>query len=291
MKILESYPIKTIENSNIPLLLREIPKPPKKLFVRGELPSGNLKYLAVVGSRKYTPYGKEACKKIIEGLRGYPIVIVSGLALGIDAFAHESALVAGLKTIAVPGSGLDENVIHPRTNLGLAKRILESGGTLLSEFDPHFEATPYSFPQRNRIMAGLSDAVLVIEAELKSGTLITSKLATEFNREVFAVPGSIFSSTSEGPHMLIRLGATPVTKSADVLEALGFEIDEKSVNEKTHDDLGDDEKILVKCISSPLSRDEILEQTDWEPERLSITITLLEIKGVAKESAGKIFLL
>lgn len=291
MKILESYPIKTIENSNIPPLLREIPKPPKKLFVRGELPSGNLKYLAVVGSRKYTPYGKEACKKIIEGLRGYPIVIVSGLALGIDAFAHESALVAGLKTIAVPGSGLDESVIHPRTNLGLAKRILESGGTLLSEFDPHFIATPYSFPQRNRIMAGLSDAVLVIEAELKSGTLITSKLATEFNREVFAVPGSIFSSTSEGPHMLIRLGATPVTKSADVLEALGFEIDKKGANKKIYDDLGDDEKILVKCISSPLSRDEILEQTDWEPERLSVTITLLEIKGVVKESAGKIYLL
>src|SRR3989344_4618820 len=185
-----------------PRRLREIPDPPEKLYMQGVLPSEEHKWLCVVGSRRYTNYGKEVCGKLIEGLRGYPVVIVSGLALGIDALAHRAALAANLPCVAVPGSGLSPHVLHPASNRRLADDILLSGGAMLSEFEPDFRPTLWSFPQRNRIMAGLSDAVLVIEAESKSGTLITSKLATEYNRDVFTLPGSIFSSTSAGPHML-----------------------------------------------------------------------------------------
>jgi DNA processing protein len=221
----KKFEIKILKNKNIPELLQEIPNPPKKLYIQGKLPSPNLKLLCVVGSRKCTPYGQEVCKKLVSGLRDHDIVIVSGLALGIDGIAHKTALEVGLKTIAIPGSGLDESFLYPRSHKQLAKQILESGGALISEFEPQFQATQYSFPKRNRIMAGISHAVLVIEAEIKSGTLITSKFATEYNRDVFAVPGSIFSKNSDGPHMLIRLGATPIRTSEDILEALGFEID------------------------------------------------------------------
>ncbi len=156
-------------------------------------------------------------------MRGYNVTIISGLALGIDGLAHKAALKAGLKTLAVPGSGLDATVLYPRSHLQLAEEIVRNGGALLSEFKPQTQAATWTFPKRNRIMAGLSHAVLVIEAELKSGTLITSKLATEYNRDVLTMPGSIFSSTSEGPHMLIKLGATPVTASEDILRTLGIE--------------------------------------------------------------------
>ena len=148
--------------SEFPALLREIPDPPEQLFIRGTYPSEDYIFLCVVGSRKYTPYGKSACQSLLSGLRGYPIAIVSGLALGIDAIAHEAALTAGLPTVAVPGSGLQDSVLYPRTNFGLAQRILKAGGALLSEFPPEHEARPENFPQRNRIMAGLSHATLVI---------------------------------------------------------------------------------------------------------------------------------
>lgn len=274
----------------IPPKLLEIPKPPKSIYIRGEMPDNNMKVLCVVGTRKYTNYGMEVCEKLIEGLRGYPIVVVSGLALGIDTIAHESAIRAGLITIGVPGSGLDESVIYPRTNIGLARQILESDGCLLSEFDPDFKATLYSFPQRNRIMAGLSDAVLVIEAEKISGTLITARLATEYNREVFTVPGSIFSSTSEGPMLLMKLGATPVATSNDILDALGIEVEKEFKTKTLFPDLNNNEKILVELLVTPLSRDEVLERIDWNTSKLAQVMTLLEVKGVIKESGGKIYL-
>ena len=225
--------IQKLNPREFPELLKEITDPPKQLFIRGTFPNEKEnKFLCVVGSRKYTPYGKEACRKIIEGLAGYPIVIVSGLAIGIDSVAHKTALEVGLKTIAVPGSGLDDSVLYPSMNKILAKNILEKNGALISEFEPTFKATPWSFPQRNRIMAGMSNAVLVIEAEKISGTLITSRLATEYNRDVLTIPGSIFSKNSEGPHMLLRTGATPITCAGDVLIALNIE-SEQNKNKKT----------------------------------------------------------
>jgi DNA processing protein len=275
-----------LTKEQFPQLLQEINDPPKKLHVKGKLPEDDMKFLCVVGSRKYSPYGKEACKTLIEGLRGYDVVIVSGLALGIDGIAHEAALDAGLTTIAVPGSGLGDDVLYPSTHKNLAKRILDAGGALISEFEENFRATSYSFPQRNRIMAGMSHATLIIEAEEKSGTLITSKFATEYNRDVLTVPASIFSDNSYGPHMLLRLGATPVTSSEDILEAFGLKADVGQQKLKL-EDLSSDEKKVVEILKNPVSRGELVARLGLPIQKANVTLSAMEIKGIIKESMGE----
>src|SRR5690349_3077094 len=174
-----------------PARLREIPEPPRALHARGSWAPDGVKSLAVVGSRALSSYGREACERLIAGLAGYPISIVSGLALGADACAHKSALRAGLHTIAVPGSGLGDSTISPRANAGLAKDILKAGGLLLSEHPDDYLPHAYDFPSRNRIMVGLSHAVLIIEAGASSGTLITGRLTHEYNRDLLCVPHRI----------------------------------------------------------------------------------------------------
>jgi len=278
--------IKQLKSEEYPELLKEINDPPKKLYIKGELPPDNMKYLCVVGSRKYSPYGKDVCKTLIEGLRGYPIVIVSGLALGIDSIAHESALENGLTTIAVPGSGLSESVLHPKTHKELARRIVKSGGTMLSEFEENFKATHYSFPQRNRVMAGMSHAVLIIEAEEKSGTLITSKFATEYNRDVLTVPASIFSGNSFGPHMLLRLGATPIRNSGDILEALGLK-QEEGQQKLDLKDLSEKERKVMDILKTPMERDELIANLGFPIQDANVTLSAMEIKGIIKESYGE----
>lgn len=280
------YPIVTLKKDAWPELLEHIPDPPKQLYLRGALADAEHKTLAVVGSRAASTYGKEVTRHLITGLRGYPITIVSGLAIGIDTCAHEAALEAGLHTVSVPGSGISDGILYPARNKRLAHRILESGGALLSEFAPDFRATPWSFPARNRIMAGMSHAVLVIEAAQRSGTLITSKLATEYNRDVLTVPGSIFTSQSAGPHMLIRLGATPVTSPKDVLEALGFDID--TAEEKILPKLSVDEQKIYDRLTEPCSRHELIALCNIPASAASILISLLELKGVIAEYDGLI---
>lgn len=283
------YPLLEIDRDKFPKQLLEIPDAPTKLYYKGQLPNLDTKLLCIVGSRKYTQYGKDACEKLISGLRGYNITIVSGLALGIDGIAHKSALDAGLKTIAIPGSGLDDSVLYPSSHKNLAQKILETGGTLISEFESDFRATPYSFPQRNRIMAGMSHAVLVIEAEIKSGTLITSKFATEYNRDVLALPGSIFSKNSEGPNMLIRLGATPIRSSEDILEALGFKVNEEPKNlELKYSDCSPEEMLVIDLLNEPLEKDELIRNMKMPTSKASAILSIMEIKGLIKESMGEI---
>lgn len=207
-----------------PLLLRQIHNPPKFLDIAGApIPSDDHKFLCVVGARQYTKYGEDVCRYLIKGLRGYPIVIVSGLAIGIDSIAHEQALASGLHTISIPGSGLDESSIYPASHFNLAQRIIDSGNTLLSPFEPAQHSTLWTFPARNRVMAGMSHATLVIEGRVGSGTLITAQHAVEFNRDVMIVPGSIFSETSYGPHTLHLDGAIPVANPREILVTLGLE--------------------------------------------------------------------
>jgi len=284
------HTVRQLDPSLFPSLLSEISDPPTRLFIRGILPKPDTKLLCVVGSRRHSPYGKDACESLINGLRGHNIAIVSGLALGIDAVAHRACLEAGLKTIAVPGSGLDDEVLYPRTNRILAKDILKAGGALLSEFEPTFHATPYSFPQRNRIMAGMSHATLVMEAGEKSGTLITARLAMEYNRDVLTVPSSIFSRLSYGPHMLIRNGATPITKSADILEVFGIE--EKEFHKKTSENLGENEKKVLQLLEHPTTRDELLHtllHTFEIPIRdAHILLSSMELKGLIIEKLGEL---
>ena len=279
--------LRKLTKKDFPPLLNEIPDPPQQLYVRGELPSYDLKWLAVVGSRALTPYGKQACEYLIEGLRGYPIVIVSGLAYGTDAHAHKVALHTGLPCVAVPGSGLNYDVMYPKANVGLAKEIIKAGGAHLSEFEPDMKATDYTFPQRNRIMVGLTHATLVIEAKERSGSLITARLATEYNRELLVVPGSIFSATSKGTHQFLKLGATPATEPADILKALGIEPAAKSdLASMAKSDLAANEIRVLEIIASPCSRDELLTNLALPISEANILLSTMEIKGLIKEELG-----
>lgn len=281
--------IKKLPKSKFPKALLEIPEPPETLWTIGDLPKEKLTYLCVVGSRKYTSYGKEACEKIISGLKGYPVAIVSGFAMGIDTIAHKRAMEVGLKTIVFPGSGLSDSVIYPKMNTRLISEIIKSGGCLLSEFEPDFKATQWSFPMRNRLMAGISSAVLVIEAQEKSGTLITARLATEYNRDLLAVPGSIFSLNSKGTNKLIRQGATPVTSAEDVLEALGFTLPEKEDKQKKlFEDLSPEEKKVVGFLREPISRDDLIRLIKMPTAEANALLSVMEIKELIKEELGEL---
>ncbi len=282
--------IQKLPKEKFPKALLEIPQPPKDLWIIGELPKEkNLIYLAVVGSRKFTTYGREACEKIIAGLKGYPIVIVSGFAMGIDTIAHKKAMQVGLKTIVFPGSGLSEEVIYPRVNTGLVKEIVEKGGCLISEFPPDLVSQYWCFPMRNRLMAGISKAVLIIEAEERSGTLITARLTTEYNRDLLVVPGSIFSTNSKGTNRLLRQGATPITTPEDVLEALGFELPkDEEKQQKLFADLSPDEKKVVDILREPISRDALGRVLKIPTPNLNAILTVMEIKGLIKEELGEI---
>lgn len=291
------YKIKTLPREDFPPALLEIPQVPEKLYIAGELPDpSQYYYLSVVGSRKYTNYGREATERIIAGLAGYPIVIVSGLAMGIDGIAHRAALDAGLRTVAIPGSGLDPSVVYPRVHLNLAREIVENGGALISEFEPDFRAAPWTFPQRNRIMAGISQGVLVIEAEEKSGTLITARMALDYNRTVFIVPGPIFSATSKGTNNLLRQGATPITCAKDLLEELGFIEQQVGLPAPDGGQAGTldltlytpEEQAILLLLDEPLAREDILGALSTPPAQTLSILTVLEIKGVIREKMGKI---
>ncbi len=278
-----------IKPEDFPRRLKEIPDPPKELYIRGPFPDEDLIFLTIVGSRKYTTYGKDVCEKLIASLRGTPVVIISGLAIGMDTLVHESALKAGLKNIGVPGGGISRSVIYPRRNLLLSDEILKSGGCLLSEYKPDFRPTLWSFPRRNRIMSGLSDAVLIIEAEEKSGTLITSRLATEYNRNVLAVPGNITSSSSKGTNMLIRLGATPITSPEDLIEALGINsLPLGNQKQKENTSLSPLENKILEILNEPKSRDQIFYELDFEESKIMMSLSLLEMKGLIKEELGEV---
>lgn len=263
-----------------------------QLFCRGPLPDfGAFKCLAVVGARKYGEYGEWACREIIKGLSSYPIIIISGLAIGIDSIAHEAALEAGLLTVAIPGSSLEEGLIYPQTKLPLAKKILEKGGCLLSEYAGDDPMGPWVFPERNRIMAGLADAVLVIEAERRSGTSITARLALDYNKDVLAVPGSIFLPLSEGPNFLLKQGAATITCAQDVVETLGLtwiEAGEKDMRlHGLFKECSDEEKSLLALL--PATRDDIIHSLGKPAREAQMLISLLEIKGMVKDEAGRIY--
>jgi DNA processing protein len=281
--------IQKLPKNKFPKALLEIPQPPADLWIVGELPPEDLIYLAVVGSRKFTNYGREACEKIIAGLKGYPIVIVSGFAMGIDTIAHKKAMQVGLKTLVFPGSGLSAEAMYPKTNVRLMEEIVESGGCLVSEFEPDFKATQWSFPMRNRLMAGISKAVLIIEAQEKSGTLITARLTTEYNRDLLVVPGSIFSPNSAGVNKLLRQGATPITCSEDVLEALGFELPKDEEKQaKLFADLLPEEKIVVDLLLEPMPRDDLIRALGMPTPTANALLSVMEIKGLIREELGEI---
>lgn len=273
--------IETLSRDEFPPLLREIPDAPEKLFVKGApIPEDHL-LIAVVGSRKYTQYGRSAVEYVVRGLRGYNIVIVSGLALGIDSLAHRAALANNIHTVAVPGSSIDPKHIYPRSNFGLSEEILKKGGTLLSEFEADSPIFPSNFPQRNRIMAGMSHATLVVEATPKSGTLITARLALEYNREVYAIPGSILSDSSRGTNELIRDGATPVLSASDIIEGLGLVKKESGTDESA---------AALPTLDFPdsLSKEAFIKQYESPTEALR-ALSKLELEGKIRVQGNVIY--
>jgi DNA processing protein len=284
---MEQFPIQTIIPEQYFPQLKELPQAPKQLYMRGNIERIiGTTLLTVVGSRKHSHYGKQVCESLIRGLAGYPITIVSGLAIGIDAIAHQAALDANLPTIAFPGSGLNWEVLYPTQHKKLAQNILEAGGILLSEYNPDTHSMPWFFPERNRLEAGIATMTLVIEAEEKSGTLITSRLATEYNKTVGAVPGMITSPTSVGANWLLKLGAVPITDSDDILQELGF--GKRGTLPLYNIILNETEQKIISLLTSPLSKETIIEILSLDIVTASIAFSTLEIKGVIQETYGLI---
>jgi DNA processing protein len=293
-----SFPLSIVPREDFekhPLLVRlfELHDVPDKLYIAGTLPEVKLdeygratpRILTVIGSRSYTSYGATSVDKLLSSLQGEQVVILSGLALGIDGLSHEAALKNELKTIAIPGSGLDAKVIYPRTHLTLAEHIVHRGGALISEFDPLMQAAQWTFPARNRLMAALSDAVLVIEATEKSGTLITARQALELGRDIGAVPGDIFSHSSYGTNSLIKDGAYMIRNDDDLYDLLHLQKKEKEIRT---DEFSDEELKLLTNLSEPMEKDVLLLQSELTPSQFMMAFTSLELKGCIQETFGEV---
>ena len=243
--------------------------------------------LGVVGSRVPTTYGKQVTPRITREIASSGITIVSGLALGIDGLAHEAALEVSGKTIAILGSGIDDRSVYPSSHRNLAERIIKSGGTVISEYPSGTKPEKYHFPERNRIIAGVCQGILVIEAKAKSGALITAKLAVQENRDVFAVPGPITSENSFGTNRLIQLGAKAVLDANDILEEYGMDNNALRVVE---DNLDEQEKIIFGILKGgPSHVDEIIIKSDIAAAALNALLVTMEIKGLIKSLGGGIY--
>ncbi|HPR64780.1 MAG TPA: DNA-processing protein DprA [Thermoanaerobaculia bacterium] len=270
-----------------PESLARISDPPLLLFLRGTFPERDLT-LAVVGGRKASPYGLQAAAAISADLGRSGIHIVSGLARGIDGAAHRAVLEVEGVTTAVLGSGLDR--LYPLEHGKLAEAILDTGGAILSEYPPGTPPLPHHFPRRNRIIAGLSRGVIVIEAGLRSGSLITARLAVEENRDVFVVPGSIFQPSFAGSHRLLREGAILVTGSADILEEYDFTPSQKTEDREIH--LGEEEWTVYSLLDPAVPRhpDELKEACSLTTPQIGQVLLEMELKGVVIQVPGGLFL-
>lgn len=265
--------------------LPHIPDPPKKLFIRGKLPAKRVKTVAIVGTRKPSAYGREIATKIASECAKNSIVVVSGLALGIDSIAHRAAIDSGGKTIAVLANGVDK--IYPRSHEDLGQKILQTNGAILSEYPNNTPARPWQFLARNRIVSGLADAVVIIEAASRSGTLSTANHALDQGKEIFAVPGNITSPLSAGCNQLIKNGANPLTSVEDLLDFLIPDRFEKQTQLFKGDTR--EENVILEFLSKngTTSSDAIIKQTKLSASEFNQAITILELKGLALNNGGE----
>ena len=277
----------TINDNNYPKALKEIYNHPPILYYRGSMDFCHNTCLAVVGTRKFSAYGRQAAEEIVCQLAQAGLTIISGLALGLDAIAHQTCLNAHGQTLAVLGSGVDQECIYPSHNHYLADKIIKAGGGLIAEYPVGTNPTKYTFPMRNRIVAGLSAGVLVIEAPESSGALITAKYALEQNREVFALPGSIYNINSCGTNNLIKQGAKMVTSADDILSELNIQAVFKEIKIETAIDNKEEEIVLKYLTKEPLHIDKLKKICNLNINVLSSALTLLEIKGIIKDIGGK----
>ena len=274
--------------TEFPKCLRAIPSRPKELYIRGNLDLA-APCVAMVGARVPSAYGKQACQDIASGLSRAGVCIVSGMAPGIDTISHQTALEFGGKTIGVVGTGLDAGCFYPKTNLDLAQEIVNTGGCLVSEYPAGFRATNYSFPQRNRIIAGLSLAVVVVEAREKSGSLITAEWGRKQHKLVFGVPGSIYSANSRGCNWLLKNGAKACDSALDILNALGI----APVSAKIAATAGnaDEQKILDTLKDGALDVDEIILAAKLPAQTVMSLIPIMELNGLIRNLDNRMYCL
>lgn len=278
--IQEQITVLTKEDDGYPSLLKNIYDPPFCLFVRGELALEDAYPLAVVGTRKATPYGKQVTQEIVSTLATHGLTIVSGLALGIDGIAHETTLQVGGKTVAVLGSGINRHHVYPAVHRQLADNIVEQGGAVISEFPPGTIPSKFTFPKRNRIISGLSLGTLVIEAAEKSGALITSSCALDHGREIFAIPHPITSQTGMGPNKLLKEGAHIVTSAEDIIDILNLrELETFTHNKKIIPDTPSEEKLLNYLSREPSHVDALTKSSGLTSSEVNSTLTIMEMKG------------
>jgi DNA processing protein len=284
----EKIEILTIKDETYPAQLKEIASAPPALYARGDKAVLCNKSIAVVGSRKFTEYGQRVTENLTRDLVRAGLTIVSGLALGIDGIAHRSALESGGITAAVLGTGIDDATIYPREHFNLAHKIIENGGALITEQPPKTPSLKQNFPARNRIMAGLALGTLVIEAAEISGSLITANFALEQNREVFSVPGDIFSPQSTGANLLLKRGAKLVSSAADILEEFSLSRSQPALPLKIFEPKTNEEKIIWKILSNEsLHIDKISKLTKLETAVVSSVLGVMEIENVVKDVGGK----
>lgn len=278
----------SIKGKNYPKLLKEIKDPPEVLYYEGELKSEE-NCFAVVGTRMASSYGKQVALEIAGDLAEAGLTIVSGLAPGIDSFSHLATLEGRKRTIAVLGTGIDERSIYPQENLKLARKILELGGSLISEYPPGTHGSEFTFPQRNRIISGISLGVLVIEAKQKSGALITANWAKKQERKIFAIPGPIHSLNSKGCHYLIKQGAKLVENANDILKELNLPAGRQVYQKETTGETPEENLILGVLKEEALDIDKIIERTKLSAATVASTLAILEIKGKVKNLGGNIY--
>lgn len=273
----------TVRDQAYPALLKEIYSAPPVLFYRGTLPSPDDFLIAVVGTRKHSSYGQQVAEMLCRELAENKLTIVSGLALGIDTIAHRATLEARGKTIAVLGCGIEKANVYPAANRFVAERMIAEGGCIVSEHPIGTPPLRHHFPQRNRIISGLSLGTLVIEAPAESGALLTARDALDQNREVFAIPGNITSPNAEGVNNLIKMGARLVTSAADVLDTLNLKrATEYLETRKAVGDTPDEAKILAHLTREPMHADELTRLTELSVGAINAALTLMEMKGMVR---------
>lgn len=275
------------EDERYPFLLKQIHNPPTGLFLVGDLTSCNLeRTVAVVGSRRASENAKNALKHILQGFKNTDICIVSGMAEGIDTVAHKVAVENNVKTIAVIGGGFDK--IYPRSNEKLFEKLKDGKGAVLSEYWPDVDAISWHFPARNRIVSGLSKGVLIAEAALKSGAMITANLALDQNRELMCIPGLILNPNTEGIYKLIKSGAAIITNYEDILDAMGWQINIEKCEEKAEsNNFTEEEQLIIDCIQKDmLTLDELIIKTNLNITDLMVILTKLELDGVISQTNG-----
>ncbi len=288
----EGIGVLTFKDANYPKLLLEIPQTPPILYYKGKPPGNEELCLAVVGTRKITNYGRTVVPELLDVLVDSGLVIVSGMAFGVDSAAHKVAINKRRRTVAVLGGGLDGKSLYPKEHAFLAEQILENGGSLLSEYPMGTPNFKQNFVARNRIISGLSLATLIIECDLKSGTLITAKHALDQNRQVYAVPGPIYNPQSQGPNNLIKMGAKPVTSANDILEDLNLKtLPEQQMSQTLFAD-SEEEAALLKLLSyEPIIINELIKHSGLGTAQVTSALTFLEMKGKIKNLGGQQYIL